>query len=342
MIAPILLKEWRGNVLENVHHGLVCGIDAEKQPIFSVGDTTTPVFYRSALKPIQAIPVFETAVFEKYGISTTEAALCTASQRGELYHQHALQSLLEKLGLAEDQLVCHASYPLNEAPKFERLWQQQPHRKLHHNCAGKHLGLLAACRAHGWPEKDYEHLDHPVQQRILDVLSILAEVPKEEIELGTDGCGVPVFAVPLQHMAISYLKFAVPELIEDQALRKTVTAIGDIMNQHPTIVASHNFICTALLEDDNIVAKGGAQGVYCFALRKEKMAFALKVLSGAEHVWPFLVANLLEQIHYDNKDTIERLHKLRSKTVVNDAGVPVGKSTVHLVNECNKMEGFHA
>ena len=86
-----------------------------------------------------------------------------------------------------------------------------------------------------------------------------------------DGCGVPVYGVPLKNMAISYLKFVAPELIGDEQVAQAVTQIGEVMNAHPEIVASHNFICTALLEEANIIAKGGAQGVYCLALKKNEL-----------------------------------------------------------------------
>ena len=38
--------------------------------------------------------------------------------------------------------------------------------KLFHNCSGKHAGMLALCRAHGWPLEGYRLPDHPVQQRL--------------------------------------------------------------------------------------------------------------------------------------------------------------------------------
>lgn len=70
-----------------------------------------------------------------------------------------------------------------------------------------------------------------------------------------------------------------------------------MMNKHPKMVASEKFICTSLLEDSNIVAQGGAQGVYCFGLKKERLGFALKVANGSEDVWPNIIASILEQIN---------------------------------------------
>ena len=330
MTNPVLVSEYRGNVLENEHLGVVCAINENKEVIFEKGDITHPTFYRSAMKPIQAIPVFSTDAIEKYHITSEEAALFTASHRGESYHQKALESLLTKLNLQESQLICGPSYPLNDEPKHECIWHHQEKRKLLHNCSGKHLGLMAAARENGWDVDSYYELEHPLQQSILTHLSQLAEVNKDEIGKGTDGCGVPVFAVPLYNMALSYLKFVCPEMIADDTTRQAVERIGQVMNENPRIIASHQFVCTSLLEDDNIIAKGGAQGVYCFALRKEKVSFALKVLSGSELVWPILIAGLLEKINYANKETIQRLYNLRELKNYNDNGKVIGYSVVNL------------
>lgn len=97
------------------------------------------------------------------------------------------------------------------------------------------------------------------------------------------------------------------------------------MNKHPEMIASHDFICTVLLADPNIVAKGGAKGVYGFALKKERLSFALKVMDGSELVWPNIVASILEQIGYENRETIERLYALSSKVIINDNGEEVGE-----------------
>ncbi|WP_085522796.1 asparaginase [Tuberibacillus sp. Marseille-P3662] len=325
---PITVEDYRGGTLENVHPSIVCAVNDQGKSIFKRGDVSHPTFYRSAMKPIQAIPAFRSGVIEDYGLSEREAALFTASHRGEVYHQEALASLIEKLGIDEEALICGEAYPLNRQPRHNCLWHQQPKRKLYHNCSGKHLGFLAASRAFDWGMDRYQDLNHPLQQEILRLVSELSETRVADIQSGKDGCGVPVHAVPLKNMALSYLKLACPDLIQDEATASAVGTIGRVMNGQPEIIASHQFICAALLHDDNIIAKGGAQGVYCFALRKERVSFALKVLSGSEEVWPLLVASLLEEIAYDNQATIDRLRSLRSPVIRNDSGEPVGETVV--------------
>lgn len=330
MTYPIITEEYRGGKLENTHQGIICVLNEKKEVIYGKGDSEHNVFYRSAMKPLQAIPVFSTNVIEKYSLSNQEAALFTASQRGEQYHQDALESLLKKLHLSEDLLVCNHSYPLNEEPKQNYLWEHKPKRRLLHNCSGKHLGFLAYARERGYELDSYEELEHPLQQEVLHHVANLSETPMEQIHTAIDGCGVPVHGVPLKNMATSFLKFVTPELIEDRQIASAVKKIGNVMNAYPEIVASHHFICTALLKDNNIIAKGGAQGVYCLALKKEKISIALKVLSGSELVWPVLVAELLKKLNYSNTDTIERLLQIRSTSIKNDNGKVVGETNVLL------------
>ncbi len=319
--------------MENVHYGQMSAVNLAKEEFVSVGQDYEPVYFRSAAKPFQAIPIFLTDFIENYEITSKESALFLASQRGEVYHQEALVSLLEKLPIHENELICAASYPLNEEPKTQYIQQGFEKRKLFHNCAGKHLGFLTACLANGYDVKQYCHPEHPLQQMIKKYIAYLSEYEIERIRTGIDGCGAPVFAIPLKNMAIAYLKLARPELIDDQLIREAVIKLTSVMNHENHIIAAQNFICTALLKDPNIVAKGGAQGVYCFALRDEGVSFALKIMNGSESPWPNVIASVLEQIQYKNQETIERIKALSPTFVRNDAGVEVGEivSTIKIV-----------
>lgn len=325
MEYEILIKETRTGLLENVHFGMVCGVDDHKNQTFRVGNSEHLVYFRSAAKPIQALPIFLTNIIEKYGLTEQEAALFAASHRGESYHIDALESMLAKLPLQEEDLFCPPSYPLNKKPKEEMIWNHTSKRRLYHNCSGKHMGFVTICREMGYPVEGYWKIDHPLQQQIVQILSILSEVPPSKITVGVDGCGVPVFAIPLNKMALTYLKLACPDLITDHQLKQAVSKLTSIMNLEYNMIASERFICSVLLQDANIVAKGGAQGVYCFGLRNERLGFALKVINGSEEVWPNIVAGILEQIDYKNKETIFNLRSLKPSVVKNDSGIEVGR-----------------
>lgn len=336
MNTDTLVEETRAGLLENVHIGMISGVNDKLESTYHVGDQEHYTFYRSAAKPIQAIPVFLSNVVTKYGLTREEASLFTASHRGETYHIAALESMLKKLPVNETELFCPCSYPLNVKPREEMIRKNKEKRRLYHNCSGKHMGFITVCRELGYPVEGYWEVDHPLQQQLLNILATLSEVPISEIKIGRDGCGVPVFAIPLKNMAMTYLKLACPDLIKDPLLQKAVTEMTSIMNEHPIMIASEQFICSVLLQDQNIVAKGGAQGVYCFGLRNERLGFALKVLNGSEDVWPTIVAAILEQIGYKNKETITSLRNLKPSIIKNDAGAEVGK-----VNERFLLIGTH-
>lgn len=325
MNYEILIEEVRNKHVENVHIGMISIVNERGERVATVGDDEHMTYFRSAAKPIQAIPVFSSTIIEKYGLTEREVALFTASHRGETYHIEALESMLAKLPVEEEELYCPRSYPLNRKPREAMIRDGKEQRRLYHNCAGKHLGFLALCHERGYPTEGYWRADHPLQQEIIGILSMLAEVPVQQIELGIDGCGVPVFALPLRRMAFVFLKLACPDIIEDDALRSAVQKMTQVMNRQYNMVASERFICSLLLQDTNIVAKGGAQGVYCLGLKKERVGIALKVLNGSEDVWPNVVASILEQIGYENKKTIQALRDLRPSTLTNDSGHEVGR-----------------
>ena len=325
MNEEILVNDYRNGLLENIHPGHICGMDVTGKVKYAIGDTAHLTFLRSAFKPIQAIPAIVHGIQEHFKLTNRETALIAASHRGEAFHLEELEKLMNKIGVTEDELLCHPAYPLNPGAKDAMLQSNLPKRRLCHNCSGKHLGMIALAKMLGASTEGYYEPEHPVQQEILQALSAVSGCGTEEISTGVDGCGVPVYALPLQVIANVYLKFARPELIADQTIREAVVKITGLMNENPDIISGTDAICTNLLMDDNIVAKGGAQGVYCFGLKEEKLGFALKVMDGTEEQWPLIVATILEQIGYKNKQTIQRLYEISHRDIYNDNDKLVGE-----------------
>ncbi|MFD2118117.1 asparaginase [Paenibacillus yanchengensis] len=321
-----LIEEWRGNMVECEYWGHVCVISDTGQVQYAVGDPHYRTYLRSSAKPIQAIPSFVHGVGDKFGWTGKEQAITTASHRSEAFHVDVLQSMLDKLGINESDLICHSTYPLNVAARDVLVKEGKPERRLYHNCSGKHLGMLGLCLDKGYPLQGYDQIDHPAQQEVLATLAMMAEYPQEDIGIAIDGCGLPVFALPLSHLAKAYLKMACPDVIEDSNTRAAVEKMTKLMNEHYEMVAGTNMICSALLRDDNLVAKGGAKGVYAIGLRHERMAIALKVMDGSEEKWPMIVASILEQIGYEGTDTIERLYQLCPKQFMNGNDTIVGEN----------------
>ena len=126
--AEPLVFEYRGGHLENVHYGHVCGVDESGRIAYHSGDPEWVTFMRSAAKPIQAIPFFLEGFDEKFGFTSEEQAIMMASHRALPYHVKALESMLGKLGLDEQTLVCKPTYPLDADARDALVAERKPQR----------------------------------------------------------------------------------------------------------------------------------------------------------------------------------------------------------------------
>ncbi|GAB6992432.1 asparaginase [Paenibacillus pini] len=320
----VLVQEYRADIMECAHHGHICIVNDKGDVQAYTGDPHFVTFTRSAAKPLQAIPGIRAGIAAHYGLTEQEIAIMTASHLAEPEHVKVLESIQKKIKSDDHVLVCAASYPLDEESKENLLRQQGHKRRLYHNCSGKHLGVLAYSEMKGYSAQDYAKPDHPVQQEIIELVSNMCDIETQHIELGTDGCGFPVFAIPLSAMATAYMKLACPDLISDDATRSAVQTITAAMNHFPEMVGGRGRVDSLILKDTNIVAKGGFKGVYCFGLKKERLGVAFKILDGSEEEWAWIVQSILEQIGYEHRDTIEQLKLHFSTEIYNDGGQQVG------------------
>ncbi|WP_106766973.1 asparaginase [Paenibacillus faecalis] len=325
-METVLVKEYRAGIVECIHSGHICIVNDEGKVKAFAGDPNYVTFTRSSAKPLQAIPAIRAHIADRYKLIDQEIAIMTASHRGELNHQKTLISLMDKTGIEEHELVCASSYPLDQDTREALIRKGGHKRKIFHNCSGKHLGMLAYSQMKEFPLSGYEDPDHPMQQEIVNTIAYMSGLSKEEIILGTDGCGLPVFALPLQALAVAYMKLACSDRIDDEPTRKAVNKITHAMNSHPLMVAGSGRLDTLLLQDNNIVAKGGFKGVYCFGLKKERIGVAFKILDGSEEEWGYITESILEQLGYDNRSTMEALRKACTKELYNDEGQKVGNT----------------
>ncbi|MNB67403.1 L-asparaginase II [compost metagenome] len=324
-METILVKEFRAGLMECAHSGHIAMVGENGVLKGYAGDPGFVAFTRSSAKPLQAIPGIRGGIAGKFGFTEAEIALMTASHRGEDYHLRTLESMEAKTGIEESCMICAASYPLDES-SHEKAIRGADKRKGYHNCSGKHMGMLSYAKSKGYPLKGYEHPEHPVQREVLQAVAYMAGLTEKEITLGTDGCGLPVFALPLTGLAHAYLKLSCPELVEDAATREAVKAITSAMHAHPEMVAGHGRLDSLLLEDSNIIAKGGFKGVYCFGLREERLGFAFKVLDGSEEEWGLIVRTILQQIGYRNRLTLKKLEDAFPQEILNDEKMTVGRA----------------
>jgi len=308
-----LIHEYRGGVLENIHPGRICIVGDSGKLVCSIGDAYAPTYFRSTSKPLQALPVIIHGLDSKYELSGKELAIIASSHSGEPTHLKVILGLLEKTGFSEDDLIM---LPVGNPP-----------RKALHNCSGKHIGAMMLEKFLTGDHKGYWKPDSAAQKEITSMISYMTSLPAENIAIGVDGCGVPVFAVPQVNIAMAYLLLACPDMIGNAETREAARMIVYHMNDNPLMIGGTGSLCCLLNGDKNIVAKSGAQGVYALGLKKERLGISIKNEDGDEKSMPITVAEILRQLDYDNADTIAGLEGLAPSTVFNDNGIPVGSKT---------------
>ncbi|MWC30056.1 asparaginase [Paenibacillus sp. MMS18-CY102] len=286
----------RGTQVENVHNGHIAVVDSDGQLVAGVGSPDVLAFMRSTAKPLQAIPILQAGVLDAYGLSSAAIAMLAASHRGEPAHLAALLTMLKQTGVKEEQFVFHAGLPLEGDAREEWIKQGGRPRKLFHNCAGKHIGLLAACQLQGWRAEGYAEPEHPVQQEIKHWISFVADMPVDCLSGGFDGCGLPVYAIPMRKLALVYARLAAPPMDWEESVRATIARITSGMNEHPELVEGKGRLASLLLSAPHTIAKSGAQGVFAVGLRNEQLGLIVKVSDGSEPAWPAIVSEALKQL----------------------------------------------
>ncbi|WP_026234146.1 asparaginase [Thermus oshimai] len=314
---------YRGELVEN-RHALSLVLFGREGVLAYGGDPARVAYMRSSAKPFQALALFLTGAVERFGLSEEEVALATASHDGTEAHVAVAQGFLEKLGLGPEHLACGVHPPFSkEARKALEAKGLDP-TPLHHNCSGKHAGMLAAALALGAPIEGYERPDHPVQR--LNRKTLLDLTGAEPIA-ATDGCSVPTFALPLARAARAFYLLARPEEAPPP-YREPLRRVGAAMRRHPELVAGPGSIDTLLMERLPLLAKRGADGYYGLALPETPhgpLGVALKVEDGASQAREVAVVALLRLLGLDPGETPWDRPVLR-----NHRGLEVGRLEAHL------------
>lgn len=322
-MSAVLAELTRGANVESRHFGSLAVVDAEGRLHASAGDPTLVAYLRSAAKPFQALPLVASGAAEGYGLTARELAICAASHSGEAAHVDTVLGILAKLGLDPALLRCGVVLPADRQQAARVLTGALPAGPLYNDCSGKHSGMLATSQWCGWPLESYLELTHPLQQELLQIISDFSGVATPQLGLGVDGCGVPTFAAPLRNLARAWARLASPE---PGAYAGAATTVLDAMAAHPFQVAGTGRLCTELmtLVGDRVVAKSGAEGLLCLALRERGWGVAIKIEDGTQRALPAIVAALLRQLDIFD-DELASAFEARQPTVMrNKHGAPTG------------------
>jgi len=288
---PVLVEVWRGNAVESMHAGAIAVLDADGAVIASLGDIERPIFPRSAVKALQALPLVESNAAERLRLNDDELALACASHNGEPEHVRTAAGMLAKAGVDAGVLECGVHWPYQDTVSRAMAARGEVPTALNNNCSGKHAGFVClACALMGWNDsgldlrqyvKGYVSPEHPVMREVSDALQSTTGVDLSHAPRGTDGCSIPTFGIPLRNLALAFARFGTGQGLragEARAARRLREAVA----RSPFMVAGTGRFDTRVMErlGERVFCKVGAEGVYCAALPERGLGVAIKVDDG--------------------------------------------------------------
>jgi L-asparaginase II len=293
MINPILVQVTRGSLVESRHRGAVAVADADGAMVLAIGDVTTPVFPRSAIKALQALPLVESGTAERYGFGDEELALACASHSGEPAHIAGVERMLASAGLHSSALRCGAHYPISQ-PAASALARTGTPSALHNNCSGKHAGFLCLACAMEVDHAEYWRPEHPVQREVRAVLEDFTGAVLAQECCAIDGCSVPTWAVPLENLARGFAKFGTGRGLARERT-KAAARLRAACAQKPWYVAGTARFCTDIMQvfGARVFVKTGAEGVYCGALPELGLGIAIKCDDGSSRAAQAVMAAVI-------------------------------------------------
>jgi len=317
------VEVWRGPAVESEHRIHVAVCDGAGVLRASAGSADRVVFARSAVKPIQALPLIADGVANRYALTDRELALCCASHSGEACHVAGVRGLLRKVGVDESALACGAHAPFHATSARQLQESGQPPARIHNNCSGKHAGMIALASAQGWPVAGYHELRHPVQQRMLREVCAWTGVSADDVLTAVDGCGVATFALTLESLARAFSALAASARRGDAGPQRILAA----MAKHPEYVGGSGRLCTELSRavQGRILAKTGAEGVYCVAVPGAELGIALKVEDGATRASEPALLAVLRALALLSDDEMAALASFAEPSITNTRGERVGR-----------------
>ena len=321
--TPLLVEATRGNLVETRHRVSVAVVDGDGRLLAGAGDPELLTWWRSAAKPFQALPLIQDGVAEALQLDDEELAVAVASHSSEPRHLAVVERFMAKADVTESDLACGPHQALSAdvaravargAATFTPMWS---------NCSGKHTGMLALARHHGWPTTGYHTAGHPVQERIGAEIAHWSGVERSQIEIAVDGCTAVCFGLPLQRMALAYARLAGSDA------PAAIRILGAMM-AHPFLVAGTGRLCTDLMLawPQRVVAKVGADGVYSAALPTLGLGLSLKVEDGDSAASAVALLEVLRQVlarYGDGGDQLQGLAHHARPPLRNTRGAVTGE-----------------
>ncbi|APH71487.1 asparaginase [Aquibium oceanicum] len=326
MANPVLVEVLRGAIVESAHRGSVAVVDADGGTVLALGDVEHPIFPRSAVKAIQALPLLESGAADAYGFRDREIALACASHSGEPEHAKLAAEMLGRAGLDRDALECGTHWPLGEPATIDLARSGAEPSQLHNNCSGKHAGFVCTCMHAGVDRRGYVDYGHRMQAMLRSTMEEVTGAIHGEANMATDGCSIPTYAVPLRSLALGFARMATGVGMGVERIKSAKRIFAACMAE-PFYVSGTGRMDMLLMQagQGRIFAKTGAEAVYCAALPEQGLGIAVKCDDGATRAAETIVASVLAGLLASDESLRTRLSELAAPAIRSRRGAVVGQ-----------------
>ena len=318
---PILVRLWRGERIESVHRGAWALVDRAGRCLEGAGEVDEPIFARSAIKSLQALPLVESGAADAAGYDSADLALALSSHNGEPIHTERVAAILERLDLSPADLRCGPQVPGDEGTRRALFAAGGEPSPLHNNCSGKHAGFLALARHLGQDPLTYLEVDGEVQRAVRAAVAKFTGLRSERLDYAIDGCSAPTWRMPLSALGRAFATFS--STAESPACRRLCEAAA----AHPRLIAgTHGRLCTEILRATagRLFPKIGAEAVYAVGLWEQGLALVAKIDDGAFRAVHALIVHLLRTLELLQPGEAAALAHWVDAPLRNRAGLAVG------------------
>ena len=282
MANPVLVEVMRGAIVESRHRGTVAVVDDAGRTVLALGAVDHPVYPRSAVKALQALPLIESGAADRFGLGDDEIALACASHAGSPAHVAAATSMLAKAGREPQTLECGAHWPNGVEDARALAASGKSPSALHNNCSGKHAGFVCVACARGVDPTGYVRPEHPVQREIRTVFEEMTGRAIDARTCGTDGCSIPTYPMAPLALAAAFARFGTGAGL-GAARARAAQRIRRAVAAHPLMVSGRGRFDTVVMSrlGERLFCKIGAEGMYCAAMPELGLGVAIKIDDGA-------------------------------------------------------------
>lgn len=292
-----VVQIFRGANIESEHLIDAVVVTSNQDTILEYGDSRRMIYPRSAIKSLQALPIFHTRANEKFKLDQQEISLACASHTGQKEHAQKVSAWLEKMGLSEKDLECGSHPPYDESTRNKMITNSTLPSQVYNNCSGKHAGMLAVTLQLQAGTKGYVKTNHPTQQLVLSTLKEICGLDNTDYSFGIDGCSIPTFYLPMSALALGMARlasgFSSPLIQPESCLQIFQSCVNE-----PIFMSGQGEYCCEIMKALNrkALVKVGAEGVMAAAIPELEMGIMLKSRDGQGRAASYAMSVLLEEI----------------------------------------------